>query len=202
MILTTGRLVLRPFRFSDATAIVAYASAPDFIRFLPIPLATPERAADFVAQRVREGQPDGLGDWHFVVQRQGGGAPVGAVRLGLRDEENRQGDVGYVLHPAARGQGLATEAVRGLLDFGFRLLGLERIWASADVDNRASWRVMERVGMRREGVSRHTMRVDGVWRDSVLYAVLAGDAAARALPKVVRLADGAVEDGAPVRIVG
>src|SRR6266403_2128677 len=64
----------------------------------------------------------------------------------LYSAEHRQGDLGYAVHPDHWGKGFATEALRRILEFGFENLSLERIWATADVRNVASWRVMEKAG--------------------------------------------------------
>jgi RimJ/RimL family protein N-acetyltransferase len=68
------------------------------------------------------------------------------------------------------GKGFATGALRRILEFGFENLSLERIWATADLRNVGSWRVMEKAGMVREGLVRHHLLVGGASRDSVLYA--------------------------------
>jgi RimJ/RimL family protein N-acetyltransferase len=73
------------------------------------------------------------------------------VRL---DHEGQQGEIGYVVGPAARGRGVATRTLRLLTDWGFSGLGLERIELWIDVSNPASERVAERVGYVREGVLR------------------------------------------------
>ncbi|MEQ4497933.1 GNAT family N-acetyltransferase, partial [Nocardioides kribbensis] len=82
--------------------------------------------------------------------------------------------LGWVLDPAYGGQGLATEAVGALLGVCFDALGLRRVVADCFADNTPSWRLMERVGMRREahtvGDSLHRSRG---WLDGLTYALLA-----------------------------
>jgi RimJ/RimL family protein N-acetyltransferase len=83
--------------------------------------------------------------------------------------EGRQGEIGYVLSPAARGRGAATRAVRLLTDWCFEQLGFERVELWIDASNAASERVAERAGYVREGVLRSTwfkedIRIDaGIW---------------------------------------
>jgi RimJ/RimL family protein N-acetyltransferase len=170
MILETNRLKLRPFQSDDVEAIASYSTKPDFIRFLPLPPQTMASATEFVARIVADGQPDSKNDWHFAIQIGETSRLIGTVRIGVRQPEHRQGDVGYAVHPDYQGRGYASEALKRLLAFGFENLLLERIWATADVRNVASWRVMEKAGMQREGLMRHHLLVRGVWRDSVLYA--------------------------------
>ena len=82
---------------------------------------------------------------------------------------------GWVLHPAYAGHGLATEAVAELLRACFEDLGLRRVVAQCFADNEASWRLMERVGMRREAHSRESLHRTRGWIDGLGYAVLADE---------------------------
>src|SRR3712207_3871409 len=66
-----------------------------------------------------------------------------------------------------------------MLDLGFRELGLHRIWADCDPANTASWRVLEKNGLRREGHLRENASIKGQWVDSLIYAVLSGEWMAR-----------------------
>ena len=68
-----------------------------------------------------------------------------------------------------------TEALKSVLTMGFDHLELHRIWATADVENARSWRLMERVGMTREGLLREDKLVRGQWRDSYMYSMLDSD---------------------------
>ena len=129
-----------------------------------------ETAAQFVGQAVANGQPDPKGDWFFAVQIREEPRLIVTIRIGVRSAEYRQGDLGYAVHPDHWGKGYATGALRRILEFGFENLSLERIWATADARNIASWRAMEKAGMEREGLMRYHLLVRGAWRDSVLYA--------------------------------
>jgi len=87
-----------------------------------------------------------------------------------------QAELGWVITPAQTGQGLATEAVGAALRICFQQLGLRRVFAQCFAANVPSWRVMEKVGMRRE---QHTVRESlhrsGEWMDGLMYAVLADE---------------------------
>ncbi|HWJ83468.1 MAG TPA: GNAT family protein [Nocardioides sp.] len=87
---------------------------------------------------------------------------------------NVQAEVGYVLDPAVAGHGYATEAVTALIDACFTQLGLRRVRAQCFADNEPSWRLMERIGMRRETHSvKESLHRSGAWLDGFGYAVLA-----------------------------
>jgi RimJ/RimL family protein N-acetyltransferase len=85
-----------------------------------------------------------------------------------------QAELGWTLDPAFQGRGYATEAVRAVIDACFGALGLRRVHAGCFAANEPSWRVMERLGMRREEYSRGTgLHRSGVWMDGMDYALLA-----------------------------
>ena len=79
---------------------------------------------------------------------------------------------GYCLNRDYWGHGYATEAAQAVISFGFEQLGLHRIFAICDPCNVASWRVLARAGMRREGHLLEDRWQKGQWRDSYLYAIL------------------------------
>uniref|UniRef100_UPI0037C62E48 GNAT family N-acetyltransferase n=1 Tax=Phenylobacterium sp. TaxID=1871053 RepID=UPI0037C62E48 len=103
------------------------------------------------------------------------GRVIGSIRLGLKAPGHRTADFGHSYHRAYWRQGYAAEAARALFAVGFGDLGLHRIWATADVRNVASWRLLEKLGMRREAHFRRDVLVKGEWRDSYLYAILADE---------------------------
>jgi len=91
-----------------------------------------------------------------------------------------QAELGWVLDPAHAGQGLATEAVTELLRICFDVLGVRRVVALCFADNEPSWRLMERVGMRREEYNvKDSLHRDRGWLDGMGYALLAEEWRAR-----------------------
>jgi RimJ/RimL family protein N-acetyltransferase len=85
-----------------------------------------------------------------------------------------QAELGWVFDPDHAGHGYATEAVRELIRLCFEDLGLRRVTADCFAGNVASWRLMERVGMRREAYTvRDSLHRSGEWLDGMSYALLA-----------------------------
>ncbi len=85
-----------------------------------------------------------------------------------------QAEIGWCLDPAYEGHGYGTEAARELIRIGFADLGLRRVTAACFADNEPSWRLMERIGMRREAHNvRDSLHRDGHWCDGLVYALLA-----------------------------
>jgi RimJ/RimL family protein N-acetyltransferase len=103
------------------------------------------------------------------------GTLVGDVNLHWSSGEHRQGEIGFVLHPDHHGKGFAGEAAAAMLRLGFEGLGLHRIVGRCDARNRASAKVMERLGMRREAYFRQNEIVKGEWTDELVYAMLADE---------------------------
>ncbi len=94
---------------------------------------------------------------------------IGACALKLQSAS--EASLGYAIHPDYQGSGFATEATRGLLDFGFGTLGLARIVARCDTRNHASYRVMEKAGMVRVGTHLNDREIKGRLAHSYEYAI-------------------------------
>ena len=106
-----------------------------------------------------------------VTGRLAGGITLGNIRHGVA----QSGQIGYWMGVNHAGKGLMHEAVLLVVQFGFETLRLHRIEAACIPDNQRSIRVLEKAGFRREGLSRSYLRINGVWRDHLLYALIAGD---------------------------
>lgn len=173
--ITTARLVLRRFAPDDADALHGYLSRPEAVHFEPYGLQS--RQDCVLEARRRSGDPDFL-----AVCLADTGELVG--NLYFHPEEPaawRTSELGYVFHPDHWGHGYATEAVRGLLDAAFAEWGVRRVTARCNPENTASWRLLERVGFRREG---HLLAAasfaddeqgNPVWHDTYLYGLLASE---------------------------
>ncbi|OLT52422.1 GNAT family N-acetyltransferase [Cellulosimicrobium sp. CUA-896] len=172
---TTARLALRRLDPADAEALWSYRQLEDVDRWLGV------RPRDLDTWRSHLGEAPRAAQT-LVVEH--AGAVVGDLYLAVRDgwaqsdvadrAAGAEAEVGWVLDPAHQGRGLATEAVRALLRVCFADLGLRRVTASAFAANAPSWRLMERVGMRREAVGvRDSLHHELGWIDGVTYALLA-----------------------------
>lgn len=97
---------------------------------------------------------------------------IGNCGIRVNDPEMREANIGYELNTQYWGQGYATEAAEAILKFGFEELGMHRIWSWCVAENLASIRVLEKIGMRREGHLREKELIKGKWYDKFLYAIL------------------------------
>lgn len=171
--LETARLLLRPFTRGDLDAVHAYRSRTDVSRFLLDGPMSREACAEAIQSRVGMTRWTAAGDRLFLaVERREDAVMMGEVVLILRDLPARQAEVGYIFHPAYGGQGYATEAARRLLGIAFDEAGIHRVYARCHPDNAASWKVMERLGMRREAHFREHALVKGAWDEELVYAIL------------------------------
>ncbi|MFO7957248.1 MAG: GNAT family N-acetyltransferase [Candidatus Brocadiia bacterium] len=173
--LTTERLVLREFEPADWRAVQEYASDPEVVRYVTWGPNTVEETREFLkrTEDARHREPRRKYSLAVTLRRTGG--LLGACGLYISRPQDLGGHIGYVLRRDAWGRGYATEAASRLLQFGFGELGLHRVFATCDVENRASAHVMEKLGMRREGRFREDVRNRGQWRDTYLYAILEGE---------------------------
>jgi RimJ/RimL family protein N-acetyltransferase len=179
----TERLLLREFRAGDESHIHEYASDPEVVRLMIWGPNTPEMTRAFL-----EGALNAQERWprpgvELAIERKEDHRLIGSIGLRIKDEANRSADIGYVLNRSCWGRGYMTEAARAILDAAFRDLHLHRVWATCDPRNHASYRVMEKIGMRREALFCKNAFEKNEWRDSYLYAILAeewlADAAGR-----------------------
>ena len=97
---------------------------------------------------------------------------IGDVGVHFMDDENLQSEVGCTLSKAYHGQGFATEAIAATLDVLFMELNKHRLMASIDPQNLSSIKLVERLGLRKEGHFKESLLVKGEWVDDVIYAVL------------------------------
>ncbi|MFK7755805.1 MAG: GNAT family N-acetyltransferase [Flavobacteriales bacterium] len=111
--------------------------------------------------------------YSFVISS--GTEKLGTIGLNLKPHRYKGGEVWYTIHPEHWGKGIATEALNLVLDFGFNELKLHRIAAGCAVGNIGSIRVLEKVGMIREGRGRQILPLPSGWSDNFEYSILDSD---------------------------
>lgn len=165
----TARLRLRPWELTDVEDVLSYAQDPEwsrYLRALPTPY-TRSDAEQFVARQLlldRSTHPA----WAIVLE----GAAVGGINLRFRFE-HRLAELGYSVARRHWNQGYVTEAAGAVIDVAFATHpDLNKIHARADVDNTASQRVMEKVGMMKEGVLRQNRVERGEAIDEAWFGIL------------------------------
>jgi len=171
----TDRLLLREFAAADWPALHAVESLPEVAKYQDFAPRTEEESRAYVLDSITDAQTELRSTYDFAVVLRTEDHLIGRCGLGIKDRGIGEAVLWYTLHPAYWGHGYMTEAARAMVDFGFRELRLHRIWADCDPANIGSWRVLEKIGMRREGHLRENARVKGEWVDSLIYAILASE---------------------------
>ena len=170
--LRTERLTLRPLSDDDVDRLLEIRSQPGVSEWITRELSTRADVVDWIEGR----RDDAIA---IELDRR----VIGDVMLRLDDAwsqfevralaSGRQAELGWVLDPAEGGRGYATEAVSAVISVCFEVLRVRRIIANCFADNIASWRLMERLGMRREGHSvGDSLHRSGRWLDGYSYALL------------------------------
>jgi ribosomal-protein-alanine N-acetyltransferase len=167
--ITTGRLFLRRPKLADAPAIFDYASDPEVTRFLDFPR---HRTIDTVTEYLRRCIPmwESGEEFAWVMTLPSSHELIGGISLRIR---GHMADSGYVMKRGFWGQGISTEAARAIVEVAASVKSVRRIWAICDAENLASARVMEKVGLSREGVLRSYKvhpNISTDPRDALIYA--------------------------------
>lgn len=169
--LQTKRLMLRLLTPADGDALYSFLSLPEVAQYQfwePMDRAkVAEKLADWMTLDGQDGRHLELG-----VVLTATGTLFGDVFLGFRDVAARQGEIGFSLHPDFQRQGYGFEAVGALLNLGFSHFGLHRIFGRCDARNPASYKLMEKLGMRREAHFREHALFKGGWDEEFYYAIL------------------------------
>lgn len=173
--LATDRLVLRPLRDADAVAVAAGAGDRRVARYLiQVPSPYPVTLArGWVRQRI-EWWELGRGVTLAIARHDDPETLIGTASL-RRYPRDRRAELGYWLIASAWGQGYATEATHALVDYGFHAFELAKVYALVLAGNTGSERVLDKLGMVREGVQRQHVRKGRRLCDVTLYGVLRAD---------------------------
>ena len=163
--LETERLILRKSAKNDAPDILEYASDAETVKFLA-----------WEGTKTVEEALDGIINYHWanpgnwMIELKENGKCIGSI--GLRVEaEHDKADFGYVLNRSYWNKGYMSEALLALLKLCFEELDLNRVEAIHYAGNEASGKVMEKCGMKFEGISEQGKKIKGVFRDIVNYGI-------------------------------
>ncbi len=162
------RVRLRDFRPEDIEDVFVYASDPIVTHYAGW---TPHRTPFDSMAYIKRCLSDDWGPITFAVEILATGRVIGVMDIRIVSRLWGIGEIGYTLARAYWGQGFNVEAGRLLLDFGFSALALRRIQAVCNVDNRRSYRTMEKLGMVRERVLPQVRQPNGRTADRVVYSI-------------------------------
>ena len=169
--LQTPRLLLRRFTMDDAQNMFdLWCNDPEVTRFLSWgPHGTIDKTKRLLKSWKQRYEDTMFYNWCIEFE----GLPIGGIDLIMRSEKSLRAELGYCLSNHYKGRGLVTEAACAVLTFAFEDVGLHKICAKHDVENPASGRIMQKLGMRQEGYMKlDAQRLDGTYSDMVLYGIL------------------------------
>ncbi len=170
--LKTERLILRKTKLSDVKEIYEMHKGKDHAHlFTRIPKNYKLKdAKKFVKENIKK---FGKKEYGFIIVDKKTKKSVGTCIIWIAEDDNK-GIIGYFIRKEARNFGFATEATKGLLSFGFKKLKLNRININCVKGNKASHKVIRKLGAKYEGMERQACRPgDGKYKDHLLYAILA-----------------------------
>lgn len=165
----TARLSLREFLAEDFEAVLAYSADPRVTRYLFFGPRTADSTQEYLEDLLASQKERPRTRFELAVEDRLTGRVIGACDLSL--VEPNVVDLGYMLEAHSWGKGLATEIARELMRAAFQELNVERVISTVDVNNRASIRVLEKVGMRWEAVYRRHRRAKNRWWDCHLFVM-------------------------------
>lgn len=189
----THRLILRRFMPEDAEDMFAnWASDPEVTRFLTWPAhRSAEVSRAILADWIPRYEDGGYFNW--AIQWKENGRVIGNISVVRLEEHTETAEIGYCLGRAYWGRGIMPEALRAVTDYLFDTVGLNRVGANHDAENPKSGRVMEKAGMKREGLLRGYGKNNQGICDIVSYGILRADRKpaehAPVLPVTVRFAE-------------
>ncbi len=165
MFIKSQRIVIREFEPHDWQAIYAYTSDKNVMKYIPEGVFSEEDAKNFVSKNMDDAKnfPVVLIDENILI-----GHMVFHPYFGKHTYE-----IGWVFNPKYYNKGYASEAAQALLNYGFKDMQLHRIIATCQPQNIPSYKVMEKIGMRKEGYFKQCIPHGDDWWDEYYYAVLA-----------------------------
>jgi ribosomal-protein-alanine N-acetyltransferase len=167
--LRTARLTLREFALSDFDAVYGFSSDSRVTRYLFFGPRDEHATRDYLEGLLASQRERPRTRFELAVEEVASGSVIGACDLSYI--ERRVVDLGYMLGVESWGQGYATEIARALIDAAFFDLRADRVISTVDVNNSASIRVLEKIGMRWEAVYRRHRRAKNRWWDCHLFVM-------------------------------
>lgn len=168
--LNVGGMIIRRVRSNDLRDLSEYLSDPEVARYQFWEAYSAEQVAGLIECQaaVRIGDPGVALVLAVELDRR----VIGDCQLTINSLDDQQAEIGFRFNPQFTGRGLATQAVSAALGFAFLRLRMHRVVSCTDVRNERSWKLMERVGMRREAHFIHDCYSKGEWVDDYVYAML------------------------------
>lgn len=169
--LETERLTLRKFTIDDRQDMFDYSSEPDVSRFVPWEThKTIEDTNDFLSYILNQYSQGKLSPW--AIEYKENKKVIGTIDYVAWSPSHHRAEIGFILSKDYWGKGLIVEAASKVIKFGFNNMELNRIEAPCMVENVQSQRVLQKLGMKLEGISKEKYFIKGKFRDMATYSIL------------------------------
>ncbi len=165
MSLITERLMIRKFKEEDWPSVYAYASDAETMHYMPEGVLTEQETKDFIRKNRGEKAQN------FAVALKKEKTVIGHIVFHPYFGEHTY-EIGWAFNAHYQNKGYAFEAASAVLAYGFEKLNLHRIIATCQPENVSSYRLMEKIGMRREGHFKKCIPQGNQWWDEYFYAIL------------------------------
>jgi RimJ/RimL family protein N-acetyltransferase len=170
--LVTRRLIIREYAAADTPAVQENVADAAYWEHHATEPPTAEKISALILWAVQEQSVKQRLNYYLAATRKDSGAIVGEAVLRITDPIQRQGELGFGVARKHWKQGYATEMGQALLQAAFGTLKLHRVFGQCAPDNKASIRVMQKLGLAREGLLRDVGQARGKWWSSVIYSIL------------------------------
>ncbi|MEK4760194.1 GNAT family N-acetyltransferase [Viridibacillus sp. FSL E2-0187] len=160
------RILLRPISLDDAEDMYEYTSDEETTRYIYAPHKDLNQTKNLIANYFIK---ESIGKYAIVLKENN--KMVGSIEFRVH-EWNKSGELGFTLNRHFWGNGYMTESGKLILGLAFDVLGLERVYAAHEVKNNASGKVLNRLGMKYEGILRKSEMIKGELVDSAYYSIL------------------------------
>lgn len=173
--LTTERLFIRPLCMKDLNTTYRYQGDKELTRYM---LFLPDESIDvtkaFIKGIEAEQKSGNQRRFEFIIFKDS--EHIGGISVYLEQDNGEiVGELGWIINEEYQGKGYVTEAARAVMDFSFNTLGLKKLIAHCDARNKASERVMQKLGMRLERVGTRQYKKTGEVAGEYKYSILLGE---------------------------
>lgn len=170
--LTTRRLIIRDYTVADGPSVSAYVQDAAYWQYQRAEAPTPEQIDTLMKWVVTEQAVSPRTMYFLAATRRDTGEVIGEGVLKIINPTERQGEIGFGVAPKFWAQGYGSEISSVLMDAAFQHFKLHRVAAQCSPDNKGSIRIMQKLGMAREGLLRDIHYTRGKWWSTLIYGIL------------------------------
>jgi len=170
--ITTRRLIIRDYTTADTPSVQDNVRDPSYWEHHATEPPSASQISALILWAVQEQSLKPRLNYYFAVTRKESGVIVGEAVLRITDAVHRQAEIGFGVARKVWKQGYATEIGAAMLNVAFGHFKLHRVLAQCAPENKASIRVMQKLGMAREGMLRDVINARGKWWSTVVYSII------------------------------